>query len=826
MGLRRVGIPSAAIALLFCLNLLSARAADGPSPMELGQKALADKAGDAAITEFSKLIESEPSNAEAYRQRAFAHMGAEKLDLALADLNKAIELAPAEAVSYRNRAMVLWNQGDHSRAMTDFNEAVRLDPSDAQTYVARGFAYHSSGDHDAAIDDYSNVLQIDPTCTKAYAYRGLAFLSKKDYDATIRDCDEALRIDPDCLDAHMGRGLALLGKGEPEAARQHFSEALRIDPNCAGAYLRRGQARDMQKAYDVAIADYSETLRLDPNRVEAYLRRSFAYYQKEQYDSAMGDLDTVIRLQPESPCCYELRAVMALERQDYERGTADLEAAIRLNPADRAASFEAWPKQPLNDADLEHGREQVRQMLQDRPAMARYGEKAEVLCQWAARKFAGEDLGQRIFWDATEPTRTDARCGPPKGAERAWIQVCRKHVDGPEKDQEQSFEDLWLSVAFELYNVSHSKDFLRIGEDIAAGRLSKRQSVSTIVACESQAAEKARSFYIHKFLPWAKDHGVSTRPRKWFLARRSDPSDDILLDSVDENSSYWRHYEYCFDCHTLEALSEKGEYQKAADLAAELLPQAETDEDRFQISRMRGYCLLKLERASSAIEAFDESIRLNPQDALSRVYRAHAYLRAYDFDRAVGDCTEALRLSPCCVEAYRVRSDAYQRKGDSKSSQADAARVEMFSEVLGMSADSDDAFSLRQGIGQQEQWQSPASLDRSYYETLANDTDGATAKPDNSGIATAATEHPRADKYETIRERVPQTPPTSARPVSRADLHRQPAVFSEGNRQLRAVRFRACQAHLQGHRLFACGCGDCKLADRCVLKIGCRGRYR
>ena len=99
---------------------------------------------------------------------------------------------------------------------------------------------------------------------------------------------------------------------------------------------------------------------------------------------------------------------MRIGRGDYEGGIADLHTAIRLDPNDPAAKFETSPKEPLTAAAIQHGEQQVRQMLRDRPAMAQFGEKAGVLYQWAARKFAGEDLHQEILWDASEPVLFDA----------------------------------------------------------------------------------------------------------------------------------------------------------------------------------------------------------------------------------------------------------------------------------------------------------------------------------------------------------------------------------------------------------------------------------
>ena len=131
--------------------------------------------------------------------------------------------------------------------------------------------------------------------------------------------------------------------------------------------------------------------------------RGTIYRRKGDFEKAVADLDRAIELEPNSPGCYEIRAAMWLQRGDYDRGMADIQAALRLNANDPAATFEDWPKSPLSPADLEHGRQQVGQMLADRPAMGQYGQRAAVLLEWAARKFAGEDLHQRIFWDAADP---------------------------------------------------------------------------------------------------------------------------------------------------------------------------------------------------------------------------------------------------------------------------------------------------------------------------------------------------------------------------------------------------------------------------------------
>jgi len=56
-----------------------------------------------------------------------------------------------------------------------------------------------------------------------------------------------------------------------------------------------------------------------------------------------------------------------------------------------------------------------------------------------------------------------------------------------------------------------------------------------------------------------------------------------------------------------------------------------------------------------AIADFDEAIRLNPQDAPTYGNRGHAWYRKGDYDRAIADYGEAIRLNPLGADYYLVR---------------------------------------------------------------------------------------------------------------------------------------------------------------------------
>ncbi|HEY6348442.1 MAG TPA: tetratricopeptide repeat protein [Candidatus Angelobacter sp.] len=67
---------------------------------------------------------------------------------------------------------------------------------------------------------------------------------------------------------------------------------------------------------------------------------------------------------------------------------------------------------------------------------------------------------------------------------------------------------------------------------------------------------------------------------------------------------------------------------------------------------------------SHAIEAYTESIRLNPGSPTTFYARGRAYHRNHDDDRAIQDYTAAIRLAPDYGEAFRERGHAYEDKND------------------------------------------------------------------------------------------------------------------------------------------------------------------
>jgi tetratricopeptide (TPR) repeat protein len=691
---------------LLVVLLLIVQGAGGEEPIsavraiERGNSALEEGDLDAAASAFEGALRIDPKSAKALYGRACVHNARGEFDQAIADYTEAIRLDSKWSKAYAGRGNVLAKKGETQKSLADCNEALRLDPKEPTAFIARAQLYLRTGSLKLALADCNEAIRLDPQRADGYKIRGYLNAQKGQPAKAIADYSEAIRLKPKDPVAHLSRGMLYHQTGDLEKAVADYSTAVALNPRDAQAYSARAylhaQMGDSKKAMadyceairlnprhvvalcgrgslwhaqgdlQAAVADYSEAIRLDPKTCAAYVNRTGVYRQQGKLKEAIADLDELIRLNPESPLYFELRATLWINQSDYDRAIADLRTVFRLNPKDPAAKFEDWPKASLTAEDLKHGQAQVAQMLRDRPAMGKYGEKeTDTLLQWAGRKFAGEDLRQRITWDASAPSpETESDCRSPTTWRRGSIRLHGSYPAGPNQGKERSFDEMWSNAVFELYNISNAEPLRRLQAAAAARKISREDLISGIIKLEARAADKQRAFYVCVFLPWAKEHHLASDPQRWRLGQRSDLSSDSTLLVTDRHSAYWQNYARSYDFLVLHSLVEEGESDGAIELAGKLATRVKVTEEKIDIHHARGEAYVQKEEWDKAIADFTEAIRLDPEDAQYWCFRGRAYQRKGELDSAIADYSEAARLTPKDIHPYLYRYSAHEKKGE------------------------------------------------------------------------------------------------------------------------------------------------------------------
>jgi lipoprotein NlpI len=101
----------------------------------------------------------------------------------------------------------------------------------------------------------------------------------------------------------------------------------------------------------------------------------------------------------------------------------------------------------------------------------------------------------------------------------------------------------------------------------------------------------------------------------------------------------------------------------------------ETAQNRAMAYNNRGIAWRLKGEYDRAMADYNEAIRLDPKYANAYNNRASAWSEKGDFDRAIGDYSEAIRLNPKYADAYYNRAVAWRDKGDLDKAIADYSEV-------------------------------------------------------------------------------------------------------------------------------------------------------
>ena len=365
--------------------------------------------------------------------------------------------------------------------------------------------------------------------------------------------------------------------------------------------------------------------------------------EEGEYDDALSLMDEAVEKSPKGAKYRGLRGAALILKGEYAKGEADLKAAIELNPGDEGKKYRPASDAKLSEDRLSHGRRQVEKMLRDRPGMSEHGEEAAFLRRWAERKFAGEDFDAPIDWDSTPPLHSDAEHLSAAEDHNAAILIAPNYTEGPHRGKPRSFEELWAAAVYELHNVSFSPEFVRIHEEAERGKLTKDEFVGGILKLELLAAERTRAFYVRQFLPFAAKKKLKTDPTHWFCEWWDSP--DTVLESFTDKAEYpWYPYGREFDWITVHRHWHERQYENTLKQLQPMLAEKGYEFEQSDVQYWIGSCLLRLDKPAEALAAFNESIRLDPENAASYRGRSAVHKKLGDNAKAEADLARARKL--------------------------------------------------------------------------------------------------------------------------------------------------------------------------------------
>lgn len=309
-------------------------AAQQSDPDSLLKRAIdAQQHGDysEAITDYRKLLELRPNDAEAKVNlgAALSHVG--KYDEAIEMYRSALPSLQNKNMVLMNLALAYYKKGDFAHASEQFAVLHDSQPNDVRNAVLLGDSDLHLGKPDAAL----NVLE--PLENKFSSNMDFEYVLGSAMIKTGRRRDGVTRLEQvgksgPSPDAYMLAGATLLDLNEFETARKDLEEAIRLAPTMPGISTLVGIARDKTGDVKGAEAAFRDALKTNPDDFQANLYLGAILYKRRDVDEAKPYLDRALELKPKDSMARYEHAMLKSTAGDYETAAKELESLTKDDP--------------------------------------------------------------------------------------------------------------------------------------------------------------------------------------------------------------------------------------------------------------------------------------------------------------------------------------------------------------------------------------------------------------------------------------------------------------------------------------------------------------
>jgi tetratricopeptide (TPR) repeat protein len=192
---------------------------------------------ESAFKDFNTLLNIHPGF-DPYYNRGLEYLKNKSYSTALEDFSKAIDYDKYNSEAYFTRAYTKYLLDDSEGAIKDYEKVIELDSTSFKAYVNIGNILGSLGYGELAIERFNKAISLQPDNPDGYFNRGNQKLIMDDLEGGIDDLERSLEIDWENVNALMLLAELKLKAGDNIGLFEILNRILSIEENPKALYMR------------------------------------------------------------------------------------------------------------------------------------------------------------------------------------------------------------------------------------------------------------------------------------------------------------------------------------------------------------------------------------------------------------------------------------------------------------------------------------------------------------------------------------------------------------------------------------------------------------
>jgi len=447
---------------------------------------------------------------------------------------------------------------------------------------------------------------------------------------------------------YYSRAAALANTGDQKAAAADYKQALRlltdvirVSQVSAPILFQRGLIYHTLGDADQAIVDYSDAIRAAPRETYALVNRGIVLYtKKDNNEGAIADFNAALKINPREVQAWINRGMVYVRKGDFDQAIADFTEAIKIlgNPEPiKSASASGAPDRPPPTQAALQGIQAASQ------AADAYYQRGLV---WNYKKQYDKAIAD--FNSAIRINPTSAN---------HFVGRAAAHMN------KEEFRPA-IADFTEAIRLAPGDEYTYLQRGIAYHSVNEPDNA----IADYTEAHKINPLDVNPLI----NRGIVYYSKKGLYDEAiADFTEVLRIDRKEINALINRGISWREKGDPDKAVADFSEALRLGLLTGDVLqfgtkdPEAVRHWDQVAHARyQRGTAYVTKKEYDLALADFNESLRLNPKEARAFVARGGIYLYRAEYKRAIADFDEALKLSPKEINALVNRGVTYRQKND------------------------------------------------------------------------------------------------------------------------------------------------------------------